>query len=92
MALLNDDINKAPNAPEVKTRLTSFMLDITPGSPDDFCKFLETEDAHGYAVVKEANECLDESQNYFKYLFLLMFLLFRSCIHNRRCGVVCSRN
>ena len=59
VTLLNREINKALNAPDVKTRFTAVTLDITPGSPEEFKKFLETEDTRWKAVVKQVNVRLD---------------------------------
>lgn len=59
IALLNSEINKALNAADVKTRFTAVTLDITPGSPDDFKRFLETEDARWKGVVKQVSVRLD---------------------------------
>ncbi len=59
ITLLNSEINKALNAADVKTRFTAVTLDITPGSPDDFRKFLETEDTRWKSVVKQVNVRLD---------------------------------
>ena len=42
--LLNAEINKALNTADVKARFTSVTLDITPGTAEDFRKFLENED------------------------------------------------
>lgn len=59
VALLNAEINKALNSADVKARFTAVTLDITPGTPDDFRKFLETEDARWKGVVKQVNVRLD---------------------------------
>ena len=59
VTLLNREINKALNAADVKARFTAVTLDITPGSADDFKKFLETEDTRWKAVVKQVNLRLD---------------------------------
>jgi tripartite-type tricarboxylate transporter receptor subunit TctC len=57
--LLNREINKALALPDIKERFTTVTLDITPGSPDDFRKFLENEDARWKSVVKQVNVRLD---------------------------------
>ena len=59
VTLLNSEINKALNAADVKSRFTAVTLDITPGSPEEFRKFLETEDARWKSVVKQVNVRLD---------------------------------
>ena len=59
VTLLNSEINKALNAADVKTRFTAVTLDITTGTPEDFRKFLETEDARWKSVVKQVNVRLD---------------------------------
>ena len=59
VTLLNSEINKALNAPDVKSRFTAVTLDITTGSPEDFRKFLESEDARWKGVVKQVNVRLD---------------------------------
>ncbi len=56
---LNVEINKALNAADVKSRFTTVTLDITPGSADDFRRFLETEDTRWKSVVKQVNVRLD---------------------------------
>jgi tripartite-type tricarboxylate transporter receptor subunit TctC len=59
VALLNREINKALNSADVKARFNAVTLDTTPGSPQDFHKFLETEDARWKSVVKQVNVRLD---------------------------------
>ena len=56
---LNGEINKALNAADVKSRFTTVTLDITPGSADDFRRFLEAEDTRWKSVVKQVNVRLD---------------------------------
>lgn len=57
--LLNREINKALALPDVKERFTSVTLDITPGSPADFQKFLEAEDRRWKEVLKQVAIRLD---------------------------------
>ena len=59
VALLNREINKALAAPDVKDRFTTLTLDITPGSPMDFLKLLESEDQRWKGVQKLVNVRLD---------------------------------
>lgn len=59
VTLLNREINKALQAADVKARFSAVTLDITPGSPEDFRKFLDTEDARWKSVVKQVNVRLD---------------------------------
>ena len=59
VALLNREINKALTAPDVKDRFTTLTLDITPGSPMDFLKLLESEDKRWKGVQKLVNVRLD---------------------------------
>lgn len=59
VTLLNTEINKALNHPDVKARFTAVTLDITPGSADDFRRFLENEDTRWKSVVKQVNLRLD---------------------------------
>ena len=59
VALLNREINKAMALPDVKDRFTSVTLDITPGSPEDFLKFLQSEDQRWKEVLKQVQIRLD---------------------------------
>ena len=59
VALLNREINKALAAPDVKDRFTTLTLDITPGSPMDILKLLESEDKRWKGVQKLVNVRLD---------------------------------
>ena len=59
VTLLNSEINKALNAADVKARFTAVTLDITIGSPEDFRRFLETEDTRWKGVDKQVNVRLD---------------------------------
>ena len=59
VTILNRDINKALAAPDVKDRFTTLTLDITPGSPTDFLKLLESEDQRWKGVQKLVNVRLD---------------------------------
>lgn len=57
--LLNREINKALAHPDVKERFTSVTLDLTPGSPAEFLKFLEAEDRRWKEVLKQVPIRLD---------------------------------
>lgn len=57
--LLNREINKALAYPDVKERFTSVTLDLTPGSPAAFLKFLEAEDRRWKEVLKQVPIRLD---------------------------------
>ena len=59
VTLLNGEISKALNSADVKSRFNAVTLDTTPGSADDFRKFLEIEDARWKSVVKQVNVRLD---------------------------------
>ena len=59
VATLNREINKALTAPDVKDRFATLTLDITPGSPADFLKLLESEDVRWKGVQKEVKIRLD---------------------------------
>lgn len=59
IALLNREINKALAAPDVKERFAALTLDITPGTPGDFRKLLESEDRRWKDVQKQVNVRLD---------------------------------
>ena len=59
VATLNREINRALNAPDVKERFATLTLDVTPGSPADFLKLLESEDRRWKGVQKEVNIRLD---------------------------------
>lgn len=57
--LLNREINKALALPDVKERFTSVTLDLTPGTPEEFRRFLENEDARWKEVLKQVPIRLD---------------------------------
>ena len=59
VATLNREINKALTAPDVKDRFATLTLDITPGTPADFLKLLESEDVRWRGVQKEVKIRLD---------------------------------
>ncbi len=59
VALLNREINKALNAPDIKERFVALTLDPTPGKPHDFLKMLEDEDTRWRGVQKQVNVRLD---------------------------------
>jgi tripartite-type tricarboxylate transporter receptor subunit TctC len=59
VAVLNREINKALNSPEVKDRFTALTLDAAPGTPADFLKLLESEDKRWRDVQKQVNVRLD---------------------------------
>ena len=59
VALLNNEINRALNSADVKSRFNAVTLDTTPGSPEEFRKFLENEDTRWKSVVKQVNLRLD---------------------------------
>jgi tripartite-type tricarboxylate transporter receptor subunit TctC len=59
VATLNREINRALTAPDVKDRFATLTLDITPGSPEDFLKLLESEDRRWKGVQKEVKIRLD---------------------------------
>ena len=59
VALLNREINKALNSPDVKERFVALTLDPTPGKPEDFLKLLQDEDTRWRGVQKQVNVRLD---------------------------------
>ena len=59
VTILNREINKALTLPDVKDRFTSVTLDITPGSPEDYLKFLQAEDQRWKEVLKQVKIRLD---------------------------------
>jgi tripartite-type tricarboxylate transporter receptor subunit TctC len=54
VAKLNTEINAALADPTVKARLTDLGVDLFPGSPDDFTKFITAETEKWAKVVKFA--------------------------------------
>ncbi len=59
VALLNSQINKALDAPDLKERFVAQTFDPVPGSPEDFRKFLVSEDVRWREVQKQVNVRLD---------------------------------
>lgn len=59
IATLNQSINKALAAPEVKDRFASLTFDSAPGSPEDFKKLLVAEDLRWKGVLKQVKIQLD---------------------------------
>jgi tripartite-type tricarboxylate transporter receptor subunit TctC len=59
IVLLNRQINKALEAPDLKERFVAQTFDPTPGSPEDFRKFLVAEDVRWRDVQKQVNVRLD---------------------------------
>ena len=59
VAVLNREINKALNSPEIKKRFESLTLDATPGTPGDFLKLLESEDRRWRDVQAQVKVQLD---------------------------------
>jgi tripartite-type tricarboxylate transporter receptor subunit TctC len=59
VVLLNREINKALEAPDLKERFVTLTFDPTPGSPEEFRKFLVTEDVRWREVQKQVNVRLD---------------------------------
>jgi tripartite-type tricarboxylate transporter receptor subunit TctC len=59
VAILNRDISKAINAPDVKDRFTAQTFDPTPGTPADFLKLLESEDKRWRDVQNQVKVRLD---------------------------------
>jgi tripartite-type tricarboxylate transporter receptor subunit TctC len=59
VALLNREINKALEALDLKERFVTLTFDPTPGSPEEFRKFLLTEDVRWREVQKRVNVRLD---------------------------------
>jgi tripartite-type tricarboxylate transporter receptor subunit TctC len=59
VAVLNREINKALNAPDIKERFVSLTLDPAPGKPEAFLKFLQDEDARWRDVQKQVHVRLD---------------------------------
>jgi len=56
---LNQSINKALDAPDVKERFTSLTFDSSIGSPEDFSKLLVSEDRRWKDVLKQVKIRLD---------------------------------
>jgi tripartite-type tricarboxylate transporter receptor subunit TctC len=59
VAVLNREINKALNSPEIKDRFVALTLDPTPGKPEAFLKFLQDEDARWRGVQQQVHVRLD---------------------------------
>ncbi len=59
VTVLNREIARAINAPDVKERFTAQTFDPTPGTPADFLKLLESEDRRWRDVQKQVNVRLD---------------------------------
>ncbi len=59
VATLNQSINKALAAPDVKERFASLTFDISIGSPEDFRKLLVSEDQRWKDVLKQVKIQLD---------------------------------
>ncbi|MGH8618185.1 MAG: tripartite tricarboxylate transporter substrate binding protein [Burkholderiales bacterium] len=59
VATLNREINKALAAPDLKERFVAQTFDPTPGTPEEFLKFLQTEDVRWRDVQKQVNVRLD---------------------------------
>jgi len=58
-ATLNQSINKALDAPDVKERFASLTFDSSIGSPEDFRKLLVSEDQRWKDVLKQVKIRLD---------------------------------
>ena len=58
VALLNREIGKALQAPDMRERFAAQALDISGAGPDDFRAFLERELSTWRDVVKASNEPL----------------------------------
>lgn len=56
---LNQSINKALEAADVKERFASMTFDSSPGSPEDFRKLLVSEDRRWKGVLKQVKVRLD---------------------------------
>ena len=59
VARLNQDINKALTAPDVRDRFATLTFDVTPGTPGDFLKLLKDEDQRWREVLKQVKVSLD---------------------------------
>ena len=59
VALLNREINKALDSPDMKERFVSLTLDPAPGKPEAFLKLLQDEDKRWRDVQKQVNVRLD---------------------------------
>lgn len=59
VATLNQSINKALAAPDVKERFTSLTFDTSTGSPEEFRKLLVSEDQRWKDVLKQVKIRLD---------------------------------
>jgi tripartite-type tricarboxylate transporter receptor subunit TctC len=59
VALLNREINKALDSPEIRERFISLTFDSAPGKPEVFLKLLQDEDARWRSVQKQVNVRLD---------------------------------
>jgi tripartite-type tricarboxylate transporter receptor subunit TctC len=59
VARLNQDINKALTAPDVRDRFATLTFDVTPGTPGDFLKLLKDEDRRWREVLKQVKVSLD---------------------------------
>jgi tripartite-type tricarboxylate transporter receptor subunit TctC len=59
VTVLNREINRALNSPEVRKRFESLTLDATPGTPADFLKLLVSEDRRWRDVQAQVKVQLD---------------------------------
>jgi tripartite-type tricarboxylate transporter receptor subunit TctC len=59
VALLNREINKALQSPELKERFAALTLDAAAQSPEEFRAMLQTEDRHWRDVLKRVPVRLD---------------------------------
>jgi tripartite-type tricarboxylate transporter receptor subunit TctC len=59
VAVLNREINKALNSPDIKDRFVALTLDPAPGRPEAFLKLLQDEDARWRDVQKQVHVRLD---------------------------------
>ena len=59
VGVLNREINKALDSPDMKERFVSLTLDPAPGKPEAFLKLLQDEDKRWRDVQKQVNVRLD---------------------------------
>ncbi len=59
VTVLNREINKALNSPDIRERFIALTLDPTPGTPAAFLKLLQDEDTRWRGVQQQVNVRLD---------------------------------
>ena len=52
---LNDEVNKAMRASDMRERMDKIGFEIVPGTPDSFSRFLRKDAERASAIIKDAN-------------------------------------